>query len=107
MQAATNPVLALLERQKLYPRVLAEKFPHVLERIVAAWDSPAAMEACISELMLADPRRKQGFPQDAMTEIFAISRYHDELYPKPVHSPLDVWSRAQELQRGKPENRQE
>jgi len=97
MDAASHPVLLLLEQHQRFPRLLAERFPHVLARIVEAWHSPTAMEACISDLMLADPRRKQGFPQEAMLEIFAISRLHDTLYPKSAKSGIDVWSRSQEL----------
>jgi len=102
MEADRNAILALLEEHKLFPRLLAEKYPHVLTNIIAAWDSPAASEACFQGLMLADPRRKQGFPDAAMTEIFALAKFHDTIYPKPASSPFDIWSRAQELSHSRP-----
>jgi hypothetical protein len=47
--------------------------------------------------MFAEPRRKQGFPEDVMTEIFALAKFHDSLYPRVASSPLDIWSRSLEL----------
>ncbi len=102
MEADRNAILALLEEKKLFPRLLAQKYPHVLDSIVAAWDSPAAIDACFQDLMLADPRRKQGFPDAVMTEIFALAKFHDATYPKPASSPFDIWSRAQELSHSRP-----
>lgn len=101
MEAARNAVLALLEKEQVFPRLLSQKYPHVLASIVDAWESPEAIGACFQSLMLADPRRKQGFPEAVMTEIFALAKFHDTAYPKPSESPFDIWSRAQELSRSK------
>lgn len=102
METDRNAVLALLEEQQLFPRLLAQKYPHVLSNIVDAWDSPETIEVCFQELMLADPRRKQGFPEAVMAEIFALAKFHDVIYPKPASSPFDIWSRAQELSHSRP-----
>lgn len=102
MEATRNAVLALLEERQLFPRLLAQKYPHVLASILEAWDTPEAIENCFQELMLADPRRKQGFPESVMAEIFAIAKFHDAVYPKPSTSPFDIWSRAQERSRAAP-----
>jgi hypothetical protein len=96
---ASQPVLQELARAGLTPRHLLARYPHVLARIVAAWDSAEGMDATVRGLMLADPRRKQGFPQEVMSEIFAIARYHEACCPRPATSPLDIWNRAQELRR--------
>lgn len=97
METTRNAVLALFEKQQIFPRLLSQNYPHVLERITEAWETPESIEACFHDLMLADPRRKQGFPQDVMTEIFKLARYHDVAYPKKASSPFDIWSRSQEL----------
>ena len=101
MPDARKALLALLGGdEKMFPQILAEQYPHVLERIVEMWDSTAAIEAYFRDLMLADPRRKQGFPPEVMTEIFMLVKFHDRIYPKQSASALDVWSRSQELAHG-------
>jgi len=97
METARNAVLVLLEKQQLFPHLLSQKYPHVLSRILEAWESPEAMDACFQELMFAEPRRKQGFPEDVMTEIFALAKFHDSIYPRVASSPMDIWSRSLEI----------
>jgi hypothetical protein len=97
METARNAVLVLLEKRQLFPHLLSQKYPHVLSRILEAWESPEAIDACFQDLMFAEPRRKQGFPEDVMTEIFALAKFHDSLYPRVASSPLDIWSRSLEI----------
>lgn len=102
MSDAKSELLALLGKHpELFPKVTAEKYPHVLTRIVAQWHSPRAMEDYFGELMVVDERRKQGFPEEVMLEIFALSNLHDKLFPKPPGSPLNVWNRTQESLNGR------
>ena len=103
MEAAQkDAVLALFQKHHAFPRVLSEKFPHVLARIVETWDSASASEECFESLMLADPRRTQGFPADAMAEIFALSRLHDSVHVKKATSPFDIWAVSQNSSKFKP-----
>lgn len=102
MESAQSAVLALFEKQQLFPRALSQKYPYVLARIVEAWASPETIDACFEELMLADPRRKQGFPEEVMTEIFALAKLYDTLYPKPASSPFDFWRRSQMPENAEP-----
>lgn len=97
METARNAVLVLLEQRQMFPRRLSQQYPHVLSRIVEAWESPEAMDVCFQDLMFAEPRRKQGFPEDVMTEIFALAKFHDSIYPRVASSPLDIWSRSLEI----------
>lgn len=102
MPDTKTALLKLLGKHpELFPKVTAEKFPHVLARIVAQWDSPEEMDSCFGGLMVVDERRQQGFPEEVMKEIFALSNHHDQLFPKAASSPLDVWKRSQELQGGR------
>lgn len=103
MEAAKkDAILALFEKHRVFPRALSERFPHVLTKIVETWDSNEASQDCFEGLMLADPRRTQGFPADAMAEIFALSRLHDSVHAKPAASPFDVWGVAQNSSNFKP-----
>jgi len=100
METARNAVLVLLEKRQLFPHLLSQKYPHVLSRIIEAWESPEAMDACFQDLMFAEPRRKQGFPKNVMSEIFALAKLHDSIYPRVASSPLDIWSRSLEISNG-------
>ena len=97
METVRSAVLVLLEKQQLFPHQLSQKYPHVLSRIIEGWESPAAMDVCFQDLMFAEPRRKQGFPEDVMTEIFALAKFHDSIYPRVASSPLDIWSLSLEI----------
>ena len=65
-----------------YPQVLAEKFPHVLEKIVQLWNSPDC-EAYLTDLLNPNYSGgrfdRRGFPEKAWQEILRLS----ELYKKP------------------------
>ena len=100
MPESRKALLALLGgNEKIFPRALAERFPHVLARIVESWESSEKIEAYFHDLMVADPRRKQGFPPEVMTEIFILVKFYDRIRPTQTGSALDVWSRNQELAR--------
>jgi len=101
MDTVQNALLALFEEQQVFPHLLSLHYPHVLAGILDTWESPKASTLCFDELMLAEPRRKQGFPPEAMTEIFALAKLHDLIYPRPAGSPFDIWSRSQELARAR------
>jgi hypothetical protein len=69
-----------------YPRILEERFPHVLENIVKLWNSHDG-EAYIHDLL--QPAHsggrldRQGFPENAWNEIYRLL----ELYKKPRLKP--------------------
>lgn len=66
-----------------YPHMLAEKFPHVLERIMKLWHSPDG-ETYMADLLQPNGRSggrmdRDGFPEKAWQEIFHLK----QLYAKP------------------------
>jgi len=65
-----------------YPQMLAEKYPHVLEKIVQLWNSPDG-EAYLADLlhptMSGGRFDRKGFPESVWHEILCLS----ELYKKP------------------------
>lgn len=65
----------LSEHGEYYPHYLEQKFPHILQRVIAHWGS-LDMEAYLDSL-LAPPRAgAKGFPQEAIFEIIAIKAVH-------------------------------
>jgi hypothetical protein len=59
-----------------YPKVLEEKFPHVLKRIISLWHSPDG-EAYLADLLQPNGRGggrmdRDGFPEKAWEEIFQL-----------------------------------
>lgn len=74
-------VLQILKCSKdQYPRLLAEQFPHVLEKIVVMWNSPD-FPAYIADLMQSNGRSggrldRDGFPKNAWQEIYNLAELH-------------------------------
>lgn len=93
MTASHEDVLALFEKHGVYPVRLADAYPHVLAAITEAWAKPESATDCFDHLMLADPRRKLGFPEAIMSEIFRLSTLYDELHVPAKISPFDFWTR--------------
>ena len=68
-----------------YPRMLDERFPHVLENILKLWNSPDA-EPYFADLLQPNGRGggrmdRDGFPEQAWEEILRLKL----LYDKPRH----------------------
>jgi hypothetical protein len=53
---------------------LAARFPHVLNRVSAAWDTPTATFELIGELFVDRRGGRAGFPADALYELLALRR---------------------------------
>lgn len=68
------------EGSDAYPVALEQKFPHVFQKIVDLWGSPA-MDAYFQSLMMADRPGRQGFPAEAAMEILRLSLLHASLRP--------------------------
>jgi len=77
-----------------FPHQTALRFPHVVDRLADLWGTPA-IDGYFSGLMVADDRRKEGFPPDVALEIFALSMLHDSLFP-PTVARRDAWAEALE-----------
>jgi DNA-directed RNA polymerase subunit N (RpoN/RPB10) len=55
--------------------VLADRFPHVLNRLAASWGSPTETLAVISELLVDRRGNRHGFPREALDELLLLQRY--------------------------------
>jgi len=60
-----------------YPKMLDERFPHILEKIVSLWDTPEA-EPYLAELLRPNAGRfdREGFPDEAWDEILHLQVLH-------------------------------
>jgi len=65
-----------------YPKILEEKYPHILEKIVQLWNSPDG-EAYLADLLhpVSSGGRfdRIGFPKEVWEEVLRMN----ELYMKP------------------------
>ena len=72
----TRLLRVLNNREQNYPRALEYHFPHILEKIMALWDS-SECEAYLSELMMTKRTHRQGFPQDVASDIIYLLMLHE------------------------------
>jgi hypothetical protein len=71
----------------MYPHVLEQRFPHVLEKIVQLWNSTDG-EAYFTDLLQPNGRGggrvdRDGFPESAWNEIFQLLQLYRKPRPKP------------------------
>jgi hypothetical protein len=87
MAVSRSMVLRMLNcDDRSYPKILEARFPHVLERIVALWNSTDG-EEYLNDLLKptysGGRHEREGFPSQAWDEIF----YLLTLYKKPRLNP--------------------
>jgi hypothetical protein len=66
-----------------YPKVLEEKFPHILKKIIQLWNNPEG-GLYLADLLQPNGRsggrmERDGFPENAWQEIFQLQ----QIYAKP------------------------
>jgi hypothetical protein len=89
-ELAINRELALQTLKcspNLYPKILEERYPHVLEKIIKLWNSPEG-EAYFTDLLQPNGRGggrmdRDGFPQNVWDEIFRLLQLYRKPRPKP------------------------
>lgn len=88
LKPATILWLNTLSKQNVrQPWLLFEKYPHVLDKIAAAWGSAPAMRDLMERDLLIDNRGgRQGFPFAVMAEIQDLYLAHKTRYT--VGEPL-------------------
>jgi hypothetical protein len=60
---------------QLYPQLLDEKFPHVLEKVVALWNSPEArpfIADLLNPFCSGGRFNRAGFPDEAWRELLQL-----------------------------------
>jgi hypothetical protein len=67
-------MLRTLRDDPLSVDILAERFPHVLNRLSAVWGSPNEVFALIGDLLIDQRGGRRGFPEEALYELLALRR---------------------------------
>lgn len=65
-----------------YPRILDERFPHVLEKVIELWDTEEA-QPYLADLLRPNVGRfdRDGFPDEAWQEILRLQLLHNKQHP--------------------------
>lgn len=67
--------LAELRRDGIDAAFIAERFPHVLNRVGERWDAPIDVLAQIGDLIVDRRGGRRGFPDEALALILALQRH--------------------------------
>jgi hypothetical protein len=68
-------VLTELRAEEAAIGVLADRFPHVMNRLAAVWVTPTEVLAHISELLIDRRGNRRGFPREALDELLMLQRF--------------------------------
>ena len=74
------------------PNALLAKFPRIANLIAVLWKDPESLRRYVDGLLVDTRGHRQGFPQDILRELFALSAYYDELHP-PTSRPWEVMNK--------------
>lgn len=84
------------EHADKYPKHLEQGFPHVFQKVVDFWGT-TQMRPYFDELIMSNRPNRLGFPPEAVTEIWALSKLYTTLHPE--HEPPasisdfgDIWN---------------
>lgn len=79
-------------------RALIAMFPHVLNKIAAAWGDISSMARLMDEDLLIDNRGdRTGFPPGVLSEIYGLYLEHQSLYGAPRADVLHTRMRSKRL----------
>ncbi len=75
-----------------YPHHLAQRFPHILQKLSESWGNPERARSCFSDLLTTQRENRAGFPAEIYTEIFALSQLYDQLNTPPKNAADSYWN---------------
>lgn len=97
MTSSHNDYYALLKllegNEDAFPTQLAEKFPHIVEKIITLWSKPFMIRPFFQDLMMPERMSRSGFAPEICSEIFVLSNLYDKLNPMP-EGPMDGFTRS-------------
>ncbi len=74
--------------------VLRREFPHVVNRLAAAWVEPRVFEHVMRTMLVHDRPGRQGFPKAALAELQELHRYYvRDVHPELARDPHRVRGR--------------
>ena len=68
------------EESALYPHQTEAKYPRIVEKIELLWGTEL-MSPYFKAILFDDRGDREGFPADVMTELFALSNFHESNQP--------------------------
>jgi len=80
------------EHEGFYPAELADRYPHIMEKIDTLWSKPDEARAYFQQLLVTQRETRQGFPMDVYMEIFALSELYNKLHPFAMNPDDDFWT---------------
>lgn len=98
--ALSAEAAVLLRHDTLGPllSVTARRFPHVVNRLAAAWFSPADMTALVDSMLFNERPERQGFPVEVVAELTRV-RAHYENHVAPILQKVQArrrWEQARQ-----------
>jgi hypothetical protein len=92
-QANSDKLLSLIRgHEDGFPWQMADRFPAILEKIVAVWENPVETRAYLQQLMVTRRELRQGFPEEVYKEIFSLYELYNTLHPGAEQRTDDFWS---------------
>lgn len=82
----------LSENEERFPTKTAERYPHVIEKLVLLWPNPPAMRGYLQQLLLTRREQRAGFPQEIYLEIVALNELYDQMHELTKPPRDDFWS---------------
>ena len=73
--------------RSVQPLTLMRRFPRIANQLAAVWSEAPSVRSYLDSLLVDDRGRRQGFPQDVLTELLSLRLYHASLHPQA----LSVW----------------
>jgi hypothetical protein len=72
------------------PRALVMKFPRIANILAAAWTDPLRFDKALSEFMVDNRGRRQGFPLDVLQDLANLRAYFDRQHKPAIRT--DIWN---------------
>lgn len=99
---ALSAEAAVLLRHDTLGRLLGvteRRFPHVINRLAAAWFSPADMTALLDSMLFNERPERQGFPVKVVAELTQV-RAHYETHVAPILQKVQARRRWEQARQG-------
>jgi hypothetical protein len=71
-----------------FPQHVVEQYPHLVDRLVSIWGTPA-MDIFLNDLFFDRRGGRQGFGDEVMHELFSLQSVHNKLFPH--HEISTIW----------------
>ncbi|MET3123110.1 hypothetical protein AAKU67_002720 [Oxalobacteraceae bacterium GrIS 2.11] len=75
----------------IFPSLLAEKFPNIMDKIFLLWVDPPTTHAYFRELLTTNRSNRAGFPSDVYSELFTLESFYSVIHPEVELSLDDSW----------------